>query len=84
MAPSQPTTSTNNEIVTLSERSSTLDMLFHYIYRKPQPDITELSFEELSMLAEAAEKYHVYSAMEVCRILMRRVSSFALLRGSSC
>ena len=65
------TFATNDEVVTLSERSSTLDLLFQYMYRMPHPDVTELCFEELSMLAEAAEKYHIYSAMEVCRILMK-------------
>lgn len=47
---------TNDEIVTLSEQSSTLDRLFHYMYRKVQPEVTELPFKDLSMLAEAAEK----------------------------
>ncbi|KAI0710372.1 hypothetical protein C8Q72DRAFT_799350 [Fomitopsis betulina] len=60
----------NNEVVLLTEDSATLELLFQYMYRQPQPDITELPFERLSKLAEAAEKYRVFSAMEICRIMM--------------
>ncbi|KZT69446.1 hypothetical protein DAEQUDRAFT_726754 [Daedalea quercina L-15889] len=62
---------TNDETVPLSERSSTLELLFQYMYRQPQPDITELPFDQLSSLAEAAEKYRVFSAMEICRVIMK-------------
>ena len=65
--------STNEEIVPLTETSETLELLFQYMYRQPQPDITDLPFEQLSMLAEAAEKYRVFSAMEICRVLMKFV-----------
>ena len=64
---------TNDEIVQLTETSSTLELLFQYMYRQPQPDITELPFEQLSKLAEAAEKYRVFSAMEICRVMMKYV-----------
>lgn len=64
----------NNEVVLLTEDSATLELLFQYMYRQPQPDITELPFERLSKLAEAAEKYRVFSAMEICRIMMMCVS----------
>jgi len=62
---------TNDEIVPLSEESCTLELLFQYMYRQPQPDITELPFKQLSQLAEAAEKYRVFSAMEICRVMMK-------------
>lgn len=65
---------TNDEVVLLTEESSTLELLFQYMYRQPQPDITELPFERLSKLAEAAEKYRVFSAMEICRVMMKCVS----------
>jgi len=58
-------------MVTLTETSTTLELLFQYIYRRPQPNLERLNFKDLSSLAEAAEKYQVFSAMEVCRLLMR-------------
>lgn len=33
-----------------------------------------LAFEQLAALAEAAEKYQMYSAMEICQIQMGYVS----------
>ncbi|KAH9915335.1 uncharacterized protein B0H18DRAFT_99559 [Fomitopsis serialis] len=61
----------DNEIVPLSEKASTLDLLFQYMYRQRQPDLSKIDADELAMLAEAAEKYFVYSAMEVCKVYMQ-------------
>jgi len=59
-----------NEIVPLSEKASTLELLFQYMYRQRQPDLSKIDADELAMLAEAAEKYFVYAAMEVCKVYM--------------
>jgi hypothetical protein len=61
------------EIVHLSERSTVLDLLLQYMYRQRQPDLEKVDFQILAELAEAAEKYEVYSAMTVCNIHMRYV-----------
>lgn len=66
---------TFNEVVDLTETSTTLELLFQYMYRQPQPILEGLDFKELSSLAEAAEKYRVFSAMEVCRLFMRFVKN---------
>ncbi|KAH9922172.1 uncharacterized protein B0H18DRAFT_1121000 [Fomitopsis serialis] len=61
----------NNEVVPLSEKASTLELLFQYMYRQRQPDLNKIDADELAMLAEAAEKYSVYAAMEVCKLCMQ-------------
>ncbi|KAG6818516.1 hypothetical protein H0H93_004357 [Arthromyces matolae] len=55
------------EIVSLTEDSETLTILFQFIYPRRNPEIDVLSFEPLYRLAEAAEKYEVFSAMDVCK-----------------
>lgn len=62
---------TPEESVKLSETSKTLEILFQYMYRQPQPDLSEFPFEDVSAVAEASEKYFVFAAMEVCKIHMR-------------
>jgi len=61
----------SNEIVPLTETSSTLELLFQFIYPARHPDLEYVDFETLEPLAEAAEKYQVYSAMSVCKIYMK-------------
>ncbi|KAJ7700864.1 hypothetical protein B0H17DRAFT_1046874 [Mycena rosella] len=58
------------EVVDLSEPAATLDLLFQYMYPQRQPDLTAVEFPLLADLSEAAEKYQVYSAMDICRIFM--------------
>ncbi|KAJ6477015.1 hypothetical protein C8R45DRAFT_833661, partial [Mycena sanguinolenta] len=56
------------EIVHLQESSDVLDLLFQYTYRQPQPDLRPLEFPVLMGLAEAAEKYVIYSALPAVMI----------------
>lgn len=72
-----------NEIVDLTETASTLELLFQYMYRQPQPDLTKVQFKDLAAVAEAAEKYCVFAAMEVCKIHMKYVVKFAITLGES-
>ncbi|KAJ7664099.1 hypothetical protein B0H17DRAFT_1092315 [Mycena rosella] len=65
--------STNGEIVTLSESSVTLELLFQFIYPRRHPTLDDIPFDHLSALAEAAEKYQVFSAMSLCCLYMRDV-----------
>jgi len=48
-----------------------LDLLLQYMHRQRQPDLTDVEFPILADLAEAAEKYEVYSAMTICNVHMR-------------
>ncbi|KAJ7877609.1 hypothetical protein B0H13DRAFT_2200535 [Mycena leptocephala] len=59
------------EVVQMTETSSVLALLLQYVHNQRQPDSSRFQFETLAGLAEAAEKYLVFSAMEVCKIQMR-------------
>ncbi|KAJ7744578.1 hypothetical protein B0H16DRAFT_1322069 [Mycena metata] len=61
-----------DEVVVLSETSSVLDVLFQYMYRQPQPNLQLVEFSVFAGVAEAAEKYMVYSALPAVLIRMRR------------
>lgn len=66
-----PEFETNNEIVHLTETAMTLELLFQFCYPNHRPDVEELEFDDLALLAEAAEKYQVIPAMNICKIIMR-------------
>ncbi|KAF9458522.1 hypothetical protein BDZ94DRAFT_1313210 [Collybia nuda] len=72
--------SAKGQIVLLSEPSQTLDLMFQYIYPIPQPNISLLSFDNLSSLAEAVEKYQVFPAMFICKIHMQNSHAVRFLR----
>ncbi|TRM57756.1 hypothetical protein BD626DRAFT_513952 [Schizophyllum amplum] len=59
-----------DEVVHLSEDSTTLDLLFRFVYREQHVRLSTLQFKMLASLAEAAEKYGVYSASTICRASM--------------
>ncbi|KAH8834946.1 hypothetical protein DL96DRAFT_15242 [Flagelloscypha sp. PMI_526] len=60
-----------NGVTLLPESSGTLELLFGFVYPGRHPELADTPFENLLKLAEAAEKYEVYSAMNVCGIRMR-------------
>jgi len=55
----------------LTEHSETLELLFQFIYPKRHPDLETTPIEILAPLAEAAEKYEVFSALNMCKVRMR-------------
>ena len=61
----------DNEVVFLTEKASTLELLFQYMYKERQPDLSKVKPDELAELAEACEKYMVYPAMEICKVYMK-------------
>jgi BTB/POZ domain len=65
--------SAEKEVVPLLENSAVLELLLQFMYRQPQPDLKTVGFETLAALAEAAEKYQVYSATTLCNIFMQFV-----------
>jgi hypothetical protein len=65
--------SAEKEVVPLSENSAVLELLLQYMYHQPQPDLKNVEFATLAALAEAAEKYQVYSATTICSVFMRFV-----------
>lgn len=70
-----PGTSSHDEIVALPENGDTLDLLFQFMSPQRQPDLSEIMFKQLAELAEAAEKYQVFSAMTICNVHMTYVVS---------
>ncbi|KAG5650797.1 hypothetical protein H0H81_011019 [Sphagnurus paluster] len=67
-----PEFDTQGEIVELrDETSETLELLFQFIYPQRHPHLDATPFEVLAPLAEAAEKYEVYAAMNICRVRMK-------------
>ena len=68
--PPPNTANPNATLYRLEESSSTLELLFQFMSPQRSPDLTAVDFEVLAALAEAAEKYEVFGAMEICRIHM--------------
>ncbi|KAJ7258453.1 hypothetical protein B0H12DRAFT_1014887 [Mycena haematopus] len=62
---------TDGEIISLSETSVTLDLLFQFMYPRRHPALDTTPFDVLEPLAEAAEKYQVFPAMNICHIRLR-------------
>ncbi|KAG6916791.1 hypothetical protein DXG01_005314 [Tephrocybe rancida] len=62
---------TRGEIVFLTEDASTLENLFQYVYPERHPDIELMPFESLYKLAEAAEKYEIFSLMCICKARLK-------------
>ena len=69
-----PGTTSQDEFVALLENGDTLDLLFQFMSPQRQPDLAGIMFMKLAELAEAAEKYQVFSAMTVCNIYMTYVA----------
>ncbi|KAJ7759902.1 hypothetical protein B0H16DRAFT_1415622 [Mycena metata] len=63
--------STDGSIVELTETSDTLELLFRFVYPERHPGLDTTPFEVLAPLAEAAEKYQVFPAMNICHIRLR-------------
>ncbi|TRM57335.1 hypothetical protein BD626DRAFT_515369 [Schizophyllum amplum] len=58
------------DVVELSESEATLGYLFQFVYSGRHPLLTDVPFDSLRALAEAAEKYQVSPAMSVCYMRM--------------
>lgn len=68
---SDSVTSSLEDVVNLNESATVLRLLLQFMHPRSPPDCAELDIRILSDLADAAEKYLVYSAMTVCKIQMR-------------
>ena len=61
---------TSGDEVVLSETSAVLELLLQHMYRGTRPDLRKVDFKTLSGLAEAAEKYQVFAASDICQVHM--------------
>ena len=66
-----PEFETHDEITRLTETAMTLELLFQFCYPDYRPGVEALEFGALALLAEAAEKYQLFSAMNICKICMK-------------
>jgi hypothetical protein len=71
--------SSPTELVELTETSEVLEALLGLMSLQRRPDLTDLPFEVMAPLAEAVEKYQVFSAMPICEMSMRCVC--AIIHG---
>ncbi|KAF5379257.1 hypothetical protein D9757_010682 [Collybiopsis confluens] len=58
------------EDVELSEDSEVVMLLLKFMHHQPQPDLSLLSSSLLMRFANAAEKYALYSATGVCKLMV--------------
>jgi len=65
---------TVEEVVKLSETADVLRLMLKFMHNVRQPELSGVQFSTLSALAEAVEKYMIYSAMGVCKMQMASVS----------
>lgn len=75
---------TPGEKVELTEDADTLETLFSFVYPGVYPSLVDMPFAELALVAEAAEKYRVASAMAMCRVTIRLGCAWFFLRRSLC
>lgn len=68
-----PEIPTLDEIVELSETANVLEILFQFVHPARQPSVVSLELDWFFALAEAAEKYEVYGAMNTCRTRMYQI-----------
>ncbi|KAG5639900.1 hypothetical protein DXG03_002540 [Asterophora parasitica] len=61
-----------DEVVDLTEDASTLELMFQFVYPRPQPLLESLPFNAAARLAEAVEKYQIYPAMQICNVYMSK------------
>ncbi|KAK7439527.1 hypothetical protein VKT23_017456 [Stygiomarasmius scandens] len=59
------------EVISLKEKSTTLELLFQFMIPESPPDLEFLGFKQLLDLAEASEKYVVYGARRICALHLR-------------
>jgi len=54
------------EVTNLAEPASVLQILFKFLYPRRHPDLEDLDFSMVAEVAEAAEKYEVFPAINTC------------------
>lgn len=57
-----------DEETVLTEPSEVLAIIFDFVYPRKQPDMDKTDFKIVLQVAEAVEKYQVFSAMKVCEM----------------
>ena len=61
------------EVVQLQENADVLRIMLKFMHNARIPELKNIQFSTIAPLAEAVEKYMIFSAMEVCRAYMEFV-----------
>lgn len=67
----KPETWRPRSVVDLPESSTILRTLFTFIGPRRHPDLRDQTFDSIAGLTKVAEKYQVFSAMNICSERMR-------------
>jgi hypothetical protein len=59
------------DFLTLTEPAEVLEILFEFLYPHYQTDLEKVEFGLLLSVAEAAEKYRIFYAMNHCAFCLR-------------
>ncbi|KZV63401.1 hypothetical protein PENSPDRAFT_537416, partial [Peniophora sp. CONT] len=78
--PNGPEIRSDGEVVKLEENSEVLELLFQHVYPVNVSAMDETPFDVLEKVAEAAEKYQISVAMEICRLHMKNHAAKNSLR----
>ncbi|KDR68754.1 hypothetical protein GALMADRAFT_215610 [Galerina marginata CBS 339.88] len=65
------TSDTLADVTCLTESAEILEILFEFVYPRRHPNLEDLEFKTLALLAEAVEKYEVFSAMTICELRLK-------------
>ncbi|KAI0072695.1 hypothetical protein K474DRAFT_343294 [Panus rudis PR-1116 ss-1] len=60
-----------DDIVQLTESSAVLEILLQFMRRQRHPSLKDLDGKTMAGVAEAVEKYQVFSALEACKTQMQ-------------
>lgn len=60
----------DRRVIKVEENSTVLSLLLRYMHLCTQPDPKAIPFSILEQLANAVEKYLIYSAMAICKLRM--------------
>lgn len=69
-----------NENISLTESGKILEILFQFVYPRPYPSLKGFDLSSLLELAEAAEKYQVFSLMAITQLLLEFVDLGSFLK----
>ncbi|TFK67446.1 hypothetical protein BDN72DRAFT_770676 [Pluteus cervinus] len=67
-------------MVELTENDEVVPLMLKYMHKQRHIDIKTLDFNALKGLADAAEKYSIYPAMDICKLRMEYAGCYALSR----
>jgi len=61
------------EVANLTEPSEVLAIIFDFMYPRRQADIEKMDYDIVAQVAEAVEKYQIFSAMQTCVLRLKYV-----------